>query len=90
MYFLSFRVHNRELCFGEMIGAVHQVLGRSEKSAELLHRKAVDLYQNIAEFGKKDEKLYGKANELKAIKKWINEHKTHAEKSDSSQRFLEL
>jgi hypothetical protein len=86
MYKASFWIQNRDTCFEEMIGAIQHVLERSHKSANLLHRKAIELYNRILELGKDDEKVYGRAEELKFIELWKVQHSKEVESPEVSKR----
>jgi hypothetical protein len=85
MYELSYRVRNRVACFEEFVGVVKLVLERSHKSANLLHRKAIDLYQRINELGDADGGVkYGRQEERRAIEQWKCNHETEIEAPEFS------
>jgi hypothetical protein len=79
MYELSYRVRNRVACFEEFVGVVKLVLERSHKSANLLHRKAIDLYQRINELGDLVNVKYGKDEERRIIDQWMKTHESEVE-----------
>jgi hypothetical protein len=60
-------------------------LERSHKSANLLHRKAIDLYQRINELGDADGGVkYGRQEERRAIEQWKSTHETEIEAAEFS------
>ena len=84
IYNLSFRVTNCKACFEEMIGAIQAVLERSHKSAEFLHRKAIDLFHKINEVGRTNNTVYGKVEEREVIIQWMAQHPTEVETEENS------
>jgi hypothetical protein len=62
------------------------VLARSYPSADLLHTKAIDLYQAVNEFGLLDDTVYGKAEEREAIKLWMDAHPKSIGELEKSKR----
>ena len=86
MYQSSFWVRNRIGCFTEIVGAIQLVLERSHRSANLLHRKAIDLYHRINELGKEDYTVYGQLEDRKSIEEWISKN-MNVELLEDSKRY---
>lgn len=86
MYYLSFRVKNRKSCFEEIVAAIQIVLQRSNPSADLIHRKAIDLYHKINEIGRVDNIEYGNIEERQFIERWMTEHPEQIEIFEDSKR----
>jgi hypothetical protein len=86
MYQTSFWVHNRVGCFTEIVGAIQLVLERSHRSANLLHRKAIDLYHRIDELGKEDHTDYGQLEDRRSIEEWISKN-MNVEVLEDSKRY---
>jgi hypothetical protein len=84
MYQFSFRVNNRKACFEEMIGAIQDVLYRSHRSANMIHRKAIDLLNKINKVGRENNTVYGKIEERKSILQWISKHSEEVETTEHS------
>ena len=86
MYRASFTLKNRLDCFGEIIGAVQNVLLWSHECAAPLHRKATDLYYRIAKLAKEDKADYIKEDRRRIIEQWVDRHPNNYEKNASSER----
>jgi hypothetical protein len=84
LYYMTHRVTNRRACFEEIVGAIHLILERAERSANLLHRKAVELYHTVNNLGESDGITYGNGEERDYIEKWIGEHATQIDSKEKS------
>jgi hypothetical protein len=87
LYQLSYRMQDRNVCFPEFIGVIKLILERSHKSANSLHRKAIDLYRRINELGKEDDILYGSDCERQFIDEWYSQHHHEIEPDNSSSKY---
>lgn len=74
LYRLTFRIISREKCFNEMTGAVSSVLQQSHESANMLHRKAIELYHRIKALEQEDGISYGKEDHVKYIEEWATKN----------------
>lgn len=88
MYQISFQLQNRTGCFKEMVGGIRTVLERSLKSANLLHRKALDVYHRIIQLGEEDKETYCTAEDRAFIEKWKKEHSKEVDAIDISKRYF--
>jgi hypothetical protein len=86
MYRSSFWVHNRVGCLTEIVGAIQLVLERSHRSANLLHRKAIDLYHRVNELGKEDYTVYGQLEDRRSIEEWLSKN-MDVEALEDSKRY---
>lgn len=84
MYQLSYRLQARKICFPEFIGVIKLILERSHKSANSLHRKAIDLYRRINELGREDNFVYGNHQDRQLVDEWDSQHHDEVEPSESS------
>lgn len=81
---LCYRVRNRSACFEEFIGVLNLTLQNTHKSANLIHRKVIDIYHKILEFGEQDKVIYGKAEDRTAIEAWMDTHRNQFEGPETS------
>ena len=83
---LCHRVRNRSACFEEFIGVLNLTLQHTHDSANLIHRKVVDIYRKILDFGEQDQVLYGKVEDRSAIEAWMDSHPNQFEGPEYSTR----
>lgn len=87
MYQLLFRIRGRAICFPEILGAVKAVLETTERKANCLHRKAVDIFRHITALGAEDERQYGETKDCNFIESCISiEYRHDVERPEFSIR----
>jgi hypothetical protein len=84
---LCYRIRNRSPCFEEFVGILRLALQNSHKSANLIHRKVIDIYQKILEFAENDGVIYGKLEDRTAIDEWMGSHANEFEVPETSKMY---
>ena len=84
---LCYRIRNRSPCFEEFVAILRLALQNSHKSANLIHRKVIDIYQKILEFAENDGVIYGKLEDCSAIDEWMGRHANEFEVPETSKMY---